>query len=363
MKRLLLIAVLAGLAIAAGEYQPYSGGKVGVFTVSDDLDTAQVVRVGDVFLMRDSFVYIDSFSISADTTTHATISWLSPLQTMILTPTFDASTTYSCSLRTGAGATGFSFDATAESNLAGLTAKLTDSINLVAGIKDTIVGQDSSTYVKMVSEMGQNALPSDARWSLSFAVAGGSGTLDTATQLTINDSILIKNMVDSINAGDSTGFYLTAAVEADTSYSVTANKKGVLFFIATQKDTAGDTLHITVNATSVSTSRDSVQLGSSFGYKTLTGIFIVSAATGHTGSGINDSIIMWLYATDNLGGLYVLDSSITANTPGTLNVAIHSNVGDTAMKSGLEFKWFISDTASDTNLAVTSNLQYQVTLK
>ena len=366
MRIRMILGIIVFLLISKGfaEFR-YNGANKINFTTSTDLDTAQIVRIGDVFLLRDSFVYQDSFSISADTTTHATISWLSPLQVMILTPTFDATTTYSCSLRSGAGATGFDFDATGAANLAALIDELVDSVNLVTGIKDTILAEDSVTYVKLVSEMGQNALPSDARWSLSFAVAGGSGTLDTATQLTINDSILIKNMVDSINAGDSTGFYVTAAVEADTSYSLTSTQKGRLFFVATQKDTAGDTTTLTVNATSSTTQLDTFSVVSMLNGRgtSIMGLLIVNQPLDTSnGPGASDSIIIRKYT--HFGGDYIQlvdDSANCGSFPCSLFVTYTGDVSgvDTLFKEDLSFVVEIIDSTTDSVFTVEIPYRYK----
>lgn len=360
------LVILFGLLLITtvwAEFRYPGSGNIP-FLVSTDGDSAQIVRVGDVFLFRDSFVYKDSIQVQFDTGLVVIISWLSPLQTMILTPTFDASTTYSCSLRTGATAKGFTFDATGETNLAGLTLKLKDSINIVAGIKDTLLGEDSATYVKVISKFSQITLPGDVRWIMSFAVAGGTGTLDTATQLTINDSILIKNMVDSINAEDSTGFYLTAAVEADTSYSVTANQKGVLFFMTTQKDTAGDTTTLTVNATSSTTFLDTFAIVNMMAGRgtTIIGQFIVKQP-GDTsnGPGASDSVIIRKYT--QFGGTYVQlvdDSANCGSVPCTLQVTYSGDISgvDTLFKENFIIIVEIIDSTSDSVFTVNFPYRY-----
>ena len=59
----------------------------------------------------------------------------------------------------------------------------------------------------------------------------------------------------------------------------------------------------------------------------------------------------------------LLDSGLCAGLPCTLTRVIHSNVGDTALRSFLNFKWWISDTASDSIGTFYCPTHWDITLK
>ncbi|MHC4464892.1 MAG: hypothetical protein ACYS30_26205, partial [Planctomycetota bacterium] len=95
--------LVLGLIVVAYASKVRHEKHIAYLMVDSSGDTAQVTTYTPTAF--DSFTYSDSFSYQADTSVHQTISWTTPVQTMIITPTVDVATTYSCSVDFNTGAT------------------------------------------------------------------------------------------------------------------------------------------------------------------------------------------------------------------------------------------------------------------
>ena len=367
-----LIVLCLGLVLvvgAEGEFLNIVGSTNLSFSITDAGDTAQITKYTPTAF--DSFTYSDSFSYEPDTTAHQTISWTSPVQTMIITPTVDVATTYSCSVDFVTGATvGVEKDyASGVATLAAFIDTLVDMINLKAVLTDSVTAEDSATYIKLVSNFSGGQF--GGRWSMVMVTAGGTGTLDSAahvSQATV--PMICDTMVAKINADAGLDSFVTASDSA-TYYMVTADKKGILFFGAVfggtgatlTADSLQDTVHTQANVTSISSDSGTVSLDAVRGFKHLDGRIVLSASySGYAGLGNEDSAIVTIYTTGP-HGRFILAVDTCASPPCTCNVMLHSNVGDTLLRRQIEFHWYIDDTVSDTTLTVYFPAWWDLQLK
>ena len=372
LKRLLfvfLLAVLATVVFADGEYLPVVGSKDLAFAITDAGDSTMITKYTPVAF--DSFTYSDSFSYEADTSAHQTISWTSPVQTMIITPTVDVATTYSCSLDFNAGATvGVEKDyASGVATVAALIDTLVDMINKKAVLTDSVTAEDSVTYIKLVSNFSGGQF--GGRWSMIMVVAGGAGTLDSAahaSQATV--AMICDTMVALINADAGLDSHMTASDSA-TYYMVTADKAGVLFFGAVfggtgaslTADSLQDTVHTRANYTSSSSQTDTTSLTDIRGFDHIDGqIILRNSYSGYAGQGNEDSAIVTLYSVGP-DARVIIAVDTCGSPPCTLDVMLHSNVGDTALRRQIEIGTFINDTVSDTSLTIYYRMLWDLTLK
>lgn len=350
--------------IAAGEYGHYAERKLLKFQITDAGDTARVFKVNQ-FTARDGFAYIDSFQTAAWVTGDfdSTVTWTSPKQVrrVLVAATVDTAAVESILVDLGTNKHGVTYTVT---NKAWTRAELIDTLvalfNAVAEIKDTVLAQDSSTYIKLVSKIAQDALEGDARWTIDPG---------PTTQLTEGDStfttkaMVCDSMSYYINENDSIGPHVTAANSGDTVYTVTANKKGVDFLLI-PGDTAQDTSTTVANATSASIYTDSFILGSLEGFSSLQVRCIIKPPYGgeRTGLGILDSGYIWLYSVF-ANEWTPLDSAISDTCPDTLDYHINKTAGDTVLGTYLGVKIRIWDSCSDTNMTVLQPFDYDVYAK
>lgn len=198
---MVILAVLAcGLLLGVSQHKKITGSSTRTFTISDLGDTLRFVLVegiaaGDIDdsswyiddILGDSIAFVtpakvikltptvmDSFlySDSVDGTVDAgadTISWLSPLYTMRLTPIYDTSLTYKFQLIYASDDTAsFTFDCgsagTVPTTLAILIDSLIDSLTGIAGIADSVAAHDSVTYIKLIAKFATET--HGGRWSV-----------------------------------------------------------------------------------------------------------------------------------------------------------------------------------------------------
>ena len=346
--------ILTGLIVADGGYKAIHGDGLCTLLVTDAGDTAQVIKVNK-FTANDSFTFIDTINST-------TVEYTSPLQAMIIivNKNVDTTATLACSLDCGTHTYGFEYaiGQFAEAHAADSVEKyIKDSINAVAGMKDTVVASDSAGYVKVVSLFGQQHLEDGARWTLKL----GTGlTKGDSTVTTIRS--IIGAMVAAINDSTALADTVTAANSGDSVYTITANKKGVAFTIAIG-DTSQDTSKVVANKTSSSATTDTLRIGNTGGYNTLHAkIYIAPEISADAAIGKDDSCIIWLYTTF-AGDSYLADSTICTDLPCSLQTYIISTIGDTLLRDGIYMKYLLRDTCTDTIATVTYPVSWNLYLK
>ena len=362
--RLLLLLVFCfTLAFGAGEFQDVLGWKNLPFSVTDDGDTARIVTITPSHAV-DSFHYHCSLSFQADTGSWDTVSWVSAVQTMVITPTVDVATTYSCSVafKEEPVTIGVEKDYSAGvATVAALIDTLVDMINKKAGLTDSVTAEDSVTYIKLVSNFSTETF--GERWTMIMVTAGGAGALDSAahaSQATV--AMVCDSMVAAINASDSEAYF--TAYDSTIEYIVQSDKKGLTFHIA-PTDTVQDDDSATTQENVMSNSSDTatVSLTNTLGFKHIDGYITLKPSSYSSMSvGNSDSAIITLYSVGP-NSRKIIRVDTCAQLPCTCEVMIHSNVGDTAMERQIEFHWYVDDTLSDTNLTVYIPAWWDLRLK
>jgi hypothetical protein len=380
--KLLLFTLLIPLTIyAAGEFMYIGSGTQGIegntitLSVVDTGDTAKVYRISQ-FTGRDSFDYIDTIYVTLDTagadSSENTVTWLSPLQVSRITlqtldgrpNAIDTTIVYSCSLDAGTNKYGFAWSAPETGDdtlLSTAIAVLVDSINNTDGIKDTVTAEDSSTYVKLISLFAMDNLEGAARWTLDLGDSLTEGQRDSTNIEMVCDSMVALLNTDSASGGFSE--YVTAANLTDTAYTITADKKG-RFLKVSIGDTAQDTTQQQDTVSSVSTKTDTIGLGVTGGFRTLTGRIIMRPGrSGKAGFGLSDTASIWLETYSETGLINILDSVHAGQAPCTLDVVINRTRGDTLLYPYLRIRAYVEDSTTDTTVDVVYPIWFDLTLK
>jgi hypothetical protein len=266
--------------------------------------------------------------------------------------------TYACSVDLGTNVYGFEWLADNDiTTIAGLIDTLVDSINNVAGMKDTVTAEDSVTYIKLISRFGQQRLEGAARWTF---VPTDSLSVSSDSPATLTVAMVCDSMVATINGTAALSDSVTAANDGDTVYTLTADRAGWAIYCS-PGDTAQDTVIVTANKASWSYGTDSLPLFSMLiphGYKSLWGDIILSPSlsTGN-GYGLADTGWIWLYAAGAASGSQLVDSAFSEGLPCTLHVAVASN--DTLWREELWITATIADSATDTSGSRAHALTYR----
>lgn len=361
---LFLLIFCFGLVFATGEYVNLVGSKNLAFSITDAGDTARVVTITPSHAV-DSFHYHCSLSFHADTGSWDTVSWTSSVQTMIITPTVDVATTYSCSVAFKEEPVTLGVEKDYSAGVATVEAlidTLVDMINKKAGLTDSVTAEDSVTYIKLVSNFSQVSF-GDERWTMIMVTAGGAGTLDSAAHVSLATVAMVcDSMVATINASDSEAYF--TAYDSTTKYIVQSDKKGLTFHIAPTDTVQDDDSSTTQeNVMSISSDSGTVSLDMVRGFKHLDGIIILALGPYSAMSvGNSDSAIVTLYSVGP-DGRKIITVDTCPQVPCTCDVMIHSNVGDTALERQIEFHWYVDDTLSDTNLTVDIPAWWDLQLK
>lgn len=375
MMVLCFLAVAVYVVVFAGDVVHKT--RVVDLNITTAGDTAQVLLIEPTAF--DSFLYVDSFSYQPGTTKHVTVSWRSGVQEMVFTPTLDVATTYACSIGFAADTLGFELDPVdiEITTLELLVDTMVYLFNNTTTLKDSILAEDSVTYIKLKSKFGQGTLT--ARWKVEFGTTGGAGTIDTAAGIELTTvAMVVDSLVAIINAEDSLKVYMTATNSGDTGVLITSTDPGVLFFGAVfgstdatpTADSLQDTTTTQVNVASRSVATDTFQIQGAplfirdQEYNSLTAMFILDTpATASQGINGGDSGYIWLYTVFN-GVHFLLDSALTDDMPCTLRVALEHTAGiDTLFKEYLSLGYRISDSASDTTARFDVNLHMDLILR
>lgn len=249
----------------------------------------------------DSFIYVDTINGS-------TAKWVSPLQIIRLTPSISTDTfTYICSLSFAAQVLGVNVLCPADSGLTWLVDTLTKEINGTTNLTDTVIAEDSLTYVKIISMFSQLTLT--ARWSM---VLGDS--LDTASTVTT-----VAMLIDSIIPAIQTNSYLDSAAyyqDFTTYYMINWNDPGVIITITT--DTVQDVFDTVVYGQNRRII-DTIPISNGLNVDAIQGVIRIDS--GAFGTGVADTMIMVLRA--ELGPTsYLIDSVL--NEGHACTMAVHA---------------------------------------
>lgn len=357
--------LLIGLFVLAYGARVSHKTETAYLTIDTSGDTAQVVKV-HLFTARDSFTYIDTINDSV-------LAWTSPLQVRRITfgtinGVPDTSTDFACTLDCGTNKYGFVYDPSDldDSTAALLIDNLVDSFNNVAGMSDTVVAQDSVSYIKLVSKFSMDELEGDARWTL---VLGDSLAESDSTFTTID--MVCDSMSATINANATVAAVVTGTNSGDSVYTVTSDDVGLAFTIIIG-DTAQDTSLTQANVTSRSTYQETLAVANLIVYDMDVAAMQFNAKldtsdTVYQGVGLSDTAILSLYTSRVHAGnrKYKL---ITADTADALPCSLYHEITgtaliDTVLWDALYLVYWIGDTASDSHFVATYPLYIDYTLK
>jgi hypothetical protein len=283
---------------------------------------------------------------------------------MILTPTVDVATTYSCSVAFKEEPVTIGVEKDYASGVATVEALIDTLVALIngkAGLTDSVTAEDSVTYIKLVSNFGVETF--GERWTMIMVTAGGAGALDSAAHVSLPTVAMVcDSMVAAINASDSNAFF--TAYDSTTKYIVQSDKKGLTFHIA-PTDTVQDDDSATTQENIMSSSSDSGTVGISnvYGYRTLVGKIILSSAVStYAGLGGDDSGIVQLYSVEG-NERTILQGDTCASLPCTSRIRIPQATGDTTLLDKIEVWWYVNDSCSDTVLAIDYPLVWNLRFK
>jgi len=322
-------------------------------------DSANILKL-NVLSALDSFTYVDSIWFETDTTI---VTWTSHPTTRRLVLTLDTTETYCCSVDCGTNIYGFEFvcpnGATYDAD--SLADDLVDSFTNVAGMKDTVLAEDSSSYLKIVSKIAQIDLEGDARWTLKVdpvaEIAEADSTFTTK-------AMLCDSLAAAFNGEATLADMLVAANSGDTVITLTGRSGWkVNIFVGDTAQTATET-----QAEKASKSRfaDTFPIFPMLtdGFNTLQGTVILRAS-GYTGAGygLSDSGMVKLmsrvgpYDGTPTGGTWTLiDSDTSAGLPTTLTVAVEDSA--TYFGEMLYLVVSVIDTATDTAVTANHDIDY-----
>jgi hypothetical protein len=332
-------------------------------------DSATIIRVSQ-FTARDSHPYIDTITVQGNLG-DSVAQWTGPpmIVRLDITSPIDSAASYYCSLDCGTNVYGFGYDPPGiDTTIATFSAAIVDSINNVAGMKDTIQGEDSiaNGYVLARWLVAQDGLEGDARGVIRV------GADDAGTELAIGDSTLVTiamvcdSMVAAINAVDSLSHHITASNTGDTAYLITQDTAGMTATV-TFGDTCQDTTNQRINYDSWTSDADTFPLLSMNlpgTYSSLYGDIILEASDTTTYSyGTADSGMIVLKAYNSFTDSYqMIDSTKARGLPVTLHVAtpaLRDSVGgtdpDTLWREDLRVIVRVVDSASYPTMSVMNH--------
>ena len=248
---------------------------------------------------------------------------------------------------------------------------MTAYINAKAGTSDSLVASDSGTYYVV-----QNLHGGDTTLNTGWMVVPQDTAQDTATSYAVTIEEIVDSLVSKIGASANLDSFITVAKASDTSYTITADDPGVLFY-ACVDDSAQDSALTQANVTSRSIMCDTIRLVYTISadgqqYKGVNGVFYLdstlqvdSTLRANQGISIIDSAEIvfavgrerWL-PTGKIFDVYELDSANCDSLPCSLKVSRDPAAAgvDTLFKEYMYLIIYVSDTATDTNTSVYYNL-------
>lgn len=378
MRRLILLLVIVSvpfLVVAQQEGRHLEGTTPVTHTISDALDTAQVMQVTPTTAL-DSFTYACTLKTSEDDS--GFVDWDSPLQKMILTlgevtagvNHLDTATigVVGCTVVfASTDELGIEYDLStgADANRTTAVDSIVDIWNNATNLKDSIEAQDSASYIKLVSKYSQ--LTFGGRWTMQLASGAGAPTdsLDTTSYITTIEMVC-DSLVSLINADDTLSSVMTATDSTD-SIIFTSDQPGLAYtWIGADStmDGSGDTATITGNATGWSTGSDSIgwfSMTAPVTFNALQARIILSASSSTSGGyGETDSGFLYLYG-EGAGKYNTLEVDSCDALPCTLFVNLPDTglYADTMYRDMIRMGWKVTDTVSNsTSGPYTHNIVY-----
>lgn len=363
---LIVVGLFVGQAMSdAKSTHDYSNISLSIVTTGD---TARVVKITPALAIM-GFTYKDSIDYQADTSAHQTISWTSPMQIFTWAPVADTQGTYKCSIAFQAQTLGFDLVMNEkDTTLATLIDTLVYLYNNTTNMKDTVLAEDSVTYIKLVSKIGEGVLKGP--WSQIFVITGGSAAIgDTASAVdSVTIAMVCDSMVTATNDDAGVDSFMTA-YDSTTFYIVQSDDPGVLFHDTIDSDMHVDTHAVwaesQANITSWSRKLDTIPLKPAVvttpygpNYRGFDGFFkvLASEATGQ-GVGEKDSVYLQLWSAKKKGGATeytVLAGDTCAACPCSLEYTVPPDTARGAIILGEKlFIWVqIADSASDSTFSI-----------
>ena len=369
--RLLVLSVMVTAVYGATRFNHYT--ETISLSVTTAVDSIQATKFTPSFGV-DSFQYKDTFSYwnatdSTDTTAHKTVVWTSPSQKARLNIVWDTTKTYYCSLDCGTNIYGAQWVSDNDVTTAGQAIdSLVAIVNAIAGLTDTIVLEDSVSYIKVRSKIAQAGLEGDARWRIK---AGPAGFLDTVTYANTTVAMACDSMVAKVNAATGLLTYVTAS-DSTTYYKIVSDDRGLLYY-TNALDTAQDTVYLQTNVASRSASVDTFGVDQfkqmNWSAEGLYARVIIDTSVDASGKGFGlaDSGYIRIYSVFGGDMWSVIAADSTATLPCTLICAKPSGLAgaDTLLKGDM-FVWTrVADTASDTTMSATYRVRidYEMTIQ
>jgi hypothetical protein len=366
IKRLTFLAILGLIVGLVYAGQIIDETRTALFETTTAGDTAMVIAF-TVSQGLDSHDYLDTFVTGSGAEDSTVAKWTSPLQTMIFALAGNTASptkldtagigVVGCTAVFAAQELGIEYDLSsgADSTIETAVDSIVDIWNKRTNLKDSIVAQDSVTYVKLVSKFGQAKFT--ARWSIKMT----TDSTDTAGAIT-TVGMVCDSMNAAINAALSA--VLSSVIHAtEDSFLVTSDDPGLPFtvYFGDSISDNGDTVHGQLNVTSYSGKTDTIKnlvgLIRSDGnlYPEIIRIVLKPCTTTAQGLGLSDSGYLWLW-TVFADEYHLLKADTCAELPCTLRLP-YASVDDSLFKQKLALGWRIADTTSDSVMIV---LEYDI---
>jgi hypothetical protein len=356
-KRILLLLSVLFIALTVYAVQTVHDVKTAYLPITDAGDTAKVMKVHK-FSAMDSGVYNLDIEGGVITGSDSAVTWVSPLQKMVLTPVadsvfdsaifedtiifastsrlgvrwvsplqvgrinvtspIDTTTVYTCSLDMGTNVYGFTYDPpSTDTTLATFIDSLVDSINAVAGMTDSVLAEDSTANgnIKVIGKFATDNLEGGARWQLRVTgseIAIGDSTITTVAMWADSIAALIEaetNLTDSVTAHDSATYVLITSLFSSDTYG----GRWTLKSSAGNQDTAS---HASI--TTIAMVVDSM---------VATANGVDSIAAHYTAA--NDGDTVWTITALKKGLNFTLDIADTSQDSSTIQDTVTSRSGNT----------------------------------
>jgi len=282
-----------------------------------------------------------------------------------------------CSIAFQAQTLGVEYDLStgADSTVATALDSIVAIFNAKAALTDSVDAQDSGTYIKFVSLIGEGVLKGPWTVIMSSDSTDTAGAADSVTIAMVCDS-----MVATTNADAGVDSFMTA-YDSSTFYIIQSDDPGVLFHDTNlnHADTHGTWAESQANVTSSSDQTDTLLYypiwlaDDQFRALGIHGDIVIDtsitdSANAIFGLGLADSASLWVRSYRDSGGVRTyrdLDSvhgSLSSGLPVTLHISrIPAYANDTVFFDGLVISWYISDTLS--KIVVTREYPIYIDLK
>jgi hypothetical protein len=316
-RRILVVGLLVSvpLMVWAANAVVQQGRHTLAHVIDQTGDTAKVYKI-NLLHGHDSFAYIDTIT---PTTTHIAVTWTShpTVRRITIAAVPVVSVHDTVLLDHGTLVDTIIVDCDPALTQAAYADSLVARIN-VATMSDTVLAQDSVTYVKVKAKLMQEEMQGDARFTLTYPATNhnlSAGTTDSCSVKMICDSMSAK-----INATVTVKDTVTAANDGDTVYTITGDRKGYNFSVFPGDSIQdNDTTVLVAAKASLSHHTDTISLFSMYqkGWQGLWGRVIIPASLNtEKGYGNLDSCYYHVNAVTGYGQRFAVvdDSGVIPDT-------------------------------------------------